>query len=65
MYHHMEFGPYLIRERNQQLFKEVQALRLEKRLRKNHKVRGSQLIGFAFRLKSTLHLLRKVGLAGR
>jgi hypothetical protein len=65
MYHHMEFDPYLIGERNQQLLREVQALRLEKRLRKNHKVCGSQLIGFAFRLKSALHLFRKVGLAGR
>ena len=65
MYHHMEFDPYLIRERNQLLLSEVQALRLEKRLRKNHKVRGSRLAGFAHRLKSSLHLLRRVGLAGR
>jgi hypothetical protein len=65
MYHHMEFDPYLIREHNQQIFKEVQALRLEKRLRKNHKVRGSDLMAFALRLESTLHLLRRVGLAGR
>jgi len=65
MYYHMESDSYLIRERNQQLFKEVQALRLKKRLRKNHKVRGSRLAAFALRLKNTLHLLRKVGLAGR
>jgi hypothetical protein len=65
MYYHMESDPYLIRERNQQIFKEVQALRLEKRLRKNHKVRGSRLAAFAHRLKNTLHLLRKVRLAGR
>jgi hypothetical protein len=61
----MESDPYLIRERNQQIFKEVQALRLKKRLRKNHKVRGSRLAAFALRLKTTIHLLRKVGLAGR
>jgi hypothetical protein len=65
MYHYMEFDPYLIREHNQQIFREVQALRLEKRLRKNHKARGSQLIAFVLRLKNTLYLLRKVGLAGR
>jgi hypothetical protein len=36
MYHYMGFDPYLIRERNQQIFREVQTLRLEKLLRKNH-----------------------------
>lgn len=65
MYHYMEFEPYLIRERNRQILGEVQALRLEKRLRKNHKVRGSRWAAFADRLKNTLHLLRRVGLAGR
>ena len=65
MYHHMEFDPYLIGERNQQLFREVQALHLEKRLRKNCKVRGSRLAAVALRFKNTLHLLRRVGLAGR
>ena len=63
MYHHMEFDPYLIRERNQLLFREVQALRLEKPPRKNHKVRGSRLVALTLRLKSTIHLLRRVGLA--
>ena len=65
MNHHMEFDPYLIRERNQQIFREVQALRLERRLRKNHKVRSSRLVAFTLRLKSTLHPLRTVGLARR
>jgi hypothetical protein len=65
MYHHMEFDPYLTSEHNQLIFREVQALRLEKRLRKNDKVRGSELMAFALRLKSTLHLLRRVGLARR
>ena len=65
MYYHMESDPYLIRERNEQIFKEVQALRLEKRLRLHHKGRGSRLAAFALRLKNTLHLLRKVGVAGR
>jgi hypothetical protein len=65
MYHHMEFDPYLIRQHNQQIFKEVQALRLEKRLRQVHKVRGSRLSAFVLRLKNTLHLLRRARFAGR
>lgn len=52
MYHHMEFDPYLIRECNQQIFKDVQALRLEKRLRKNHKVSSLRLVTFASRTLS-------------
>ena len=65
MYHYMEFDPYLIRERNEGLLREVQTLWLEKRLRKNHKSYGSRLVAFALRLKSTLHQLRRVGLAGQ
>jgi hypothetical protein len=65
MYYHMESDPYLIREHNQQLFREVHALRLEKRLLKNQKVRSSRLVAFAHRLKSTLRLLGRVGFAGR
>jgi hypothetical protein len=65
MYHYMEFDPYLISERNLQIFKEVQALRLERRLRNNHEVRGSRLITFALRLKSTFHPVRRAGTAGR
>jgi len=65
MYYHMESDPYLIREHNQQLFREVQALRLEKRLLKNHKVRSSRLVAFAHRLKSTPLLLGRVEFAGR
>jgi hypothetical protein len=53
MYHHMEFDPYLSRECNQQVSKEVQALRLEKRLRKNHKEHTSQLIAFTSRARAT------------
>jgi hypothetical protein len=41
MHDHMEYDPYLIRERTQQIFGPVQALRLEKRLRKNHQACGS------------------------
>jgi hypothetical protein len=35
MYHYMVFDRYLIREHNQQIFRQVQALRLENRLRKD------------------------------
>ena len=65
MYHYMEFDPYTIRERNQQIFKGMQALRLERQLRKNHEVRASRLVIFALRLKSTLYPLRRAGTAGR
>lgn len=65
MYHLMEFDPYLIGERNRQIFEEVQSLRLEKVMRKNHKGSGSPQAAFAIRLKSTLRLLRRAGLAGR
>lgn len=64
MYHHMEFDPYLVGERTRQIFGQVQALRLEERLRKNHQVCGSQLIAFALHFKSAAHLLRRVVLAG-
>ena len=51
----MEVDPYLIRERNRQIFKEVQALRLEERLRKDHEGSGSRLAAFFIhRLKSVL-----------
>ena len=40
----MYFNPYLIREHNQQMHREVNSLRLQERLRKNRKVlRGSRL----------------------
>lgn len=65
MHHYMEVDPYLIGERNRQIFKEVQALRLEERLRKDHEGSGSRLAAFfILRLKSVLHLLRGAGLAG-
>jgi hypothetical protein len=65
MYHFMEFDPYLVRQRNQQIFNEVQALRFEKWLRKSHKVGGSKLAAFTLFLKSTLHPLRRAGTARR
>jgi hypothetical protein len=65
MYHYMEFDPYLIRERNHQISSEVQALRLEKRLQEDPGARGSRLLAFVHRLRSTLHPLRRAGIAGR
>ena len=65
MYHHMEFDRHLIRERNQQIFRVVQALRLDKRLRRNHRMRGLRLVALTLRLKSMSQLLRRVALAGR
>jgi len=65
MHHYTEFDPYLIRERNQQIFGQVKSLRLEKRLRKNHAARDSRLVASILRLKSTPEVLRKVRLAGR
>ena len=61
----MEFDPYLIRERNQQIFAEVSKLRLERQVRNNRNALGSRLIIFALRLKGTLHPLRREGIAGR
>jgi hypothetical protein len=65
MHHFIESDPYLIRERNHQIFNEVQALRFEKRPRKSHKVGGSRLAAFTLFLKSTLHPLRGTHMIGR
>ena len=65
MYHCTQSDPYLIRERNQQILREVQTLRLESRLRKNHKARDSRLGVLNVCVIGTLHRLRKLGLAGR
>jgi hypothetical protein len=62
---HTGFDPYLIGERNRQIFEEVRALRLEERLRKSRKGHGSRPGAFSHYLKGTLHLLRRTGLAGR
>jgi hypothetical protein len=57
------FDRYVIGERNKGLGREVQALRLEKRLRENGKPRPGT--GLAVLVsKSTLPLLRRAGLAG-
>lgn len=53
---HADFNPYMIRERNEGLRREVSTLRLEKRLRENHEPRSPRLIALARRF--ALRMLR-------
>jgi hypothetical protein len=43
MSHYMEFDPYLIMERNEQIREEVHLLRLKKQLRKRHYLQGLRI----------------------
>jgi hypothetical protein len=43
MSHYMDFDPYLIRERNEQIRDEVNSLRLKKQLRKWHNLHGLRI----------------------
>ena len=43
MSHYMDFDPYLIRERNEQIRDEVNSLRLKKQLRKMHNLHGLRI----------------------
>jgi len=63
VYHYPDFDPCVIRERNEGLLKEVSILRLERGPRKDCRPIISRPVAFA--LKSTLPVLRRVGLAGR
>jgi hypothetical protein len=63
MNHYLGLDPYVIRERNEEIRREVRALRLEGRLRQDRRQTPSRLVLFA--LRSTLPLLRSVGLAER
>ena len=58
----MDFDPYLIRERNQQVQREVHALRLEEQLREEHGSSGMRFVALAKR--GVRPLLRAVHLAG-
>ncbi len=60
MYHYTGFAPYLIGEHNRQIFEELQALRLAKRLRQGHKGRRSRVAAFALHLERTLSVFRRV-----
>jgi hypothetical protein len=44
MSHYMEFDPYLIRERNEQIRDDVHLLRLKKQLRKSHYLHGLRMV---------------------
>ena len=57
----MDFDPYLIRERNEQMLHEVHSLRLGERLRENCAPRGSRLVALVQR--GAQPLLRRAGLA--
>jgi hypothetical protein len=57
---YMDFDPYLTRERNRQMLREVNSLRLEERLRDNGGSSGSRFLALARR--SALLLLRGAGL---
>jgi hypothetical protein len=63
MNHYLGLDPYVIRERNEEIRREVRALRLEGRMRQDQRQTPSRLVVFA--LRSTLPLLRSVGLAER
>ena len=58
----MDFDPYVIRECNQQMLREVNSLRLEERLRNNGGSSGSRF--FALVHRSFMPLLRRVRLVG-
>jgi hypothetical protein len=55
---YMDFEPHLIRERNEQVQREVDSLRLENRLREDRGSSGSRFVALARR--SVRPLLREV-----
>ena len=63
MNHYSGFDSYVIKARNEEIRREVRALRLERRRSKGHGQTGSRLVPFA--LRSTLPLSRSAGLAER
>ena len=58
----MSFAPHLIRERNEQVHREVNSLRLEERLREDRGSSGSRFVALAKRCVRPL--LREVLRAG-
>jgi hypothetical protein len=62
MSHNSRLDLYVINKRNEEIRREVRALRLEGRLREHHR-QMARLVVFA--LRSTLPMLRSVGLAER
>ena len=57
---YMDFNPDLTQERRQQMLREINSLRLQKRLRENRGPNGSRY--FALARRSALPLLRGAGL---
>ena len=62
MNHYTDFDPYVIRERNEQMLREVNSLRLQERLREGRGSSGSRLVALARR--GVMPLLRAAHLAG-
>ena len=62
MNHYMDSHPYVIKERNQQVYREVHSLRLEKRLRGERGSSGSRFVALARR--AVRPLLREAHRAG-
>jgi hypothetical protein len=59
---YMDFDPYMIRERNQQMQRDLDSLRLEKRSREDRRSSGRRFVALAKR--GTMPLLRATHLAG-
>ena len=62
MNHYTDLDPYLIRQRSQEIQREVRSLRLEKRLREQRGSRGAGSVAFV--KKGVRPLLREVHGAG-
>ena len=60
MNHYMDLDPYLIRERNEQMLREVNSLRLEEQLGEAHGSKGARFVALARR--GVIPLLRGAGL---
>jgi hypothetical protein len=59
---YMDFDPYLIGERNQQVHREMRSLRLEERLREERGSSGSRFVAFAKRgLRTLLYEVQRAG----
>ena len=59
---YMDFQPHLIRERNEQMQREVDSLRLQERLREDRQSSGSRFVVLCRR--GVMPLLRAARLAG-
>jgi hypothetical protein len=60
---HLDFDRHLIRQRNDELLREVQELRLEERLRANRKPHWGRSCANNLAWRSALSLLRVPGLS--